>query len=111
MRHRTFPDAKKKEKLVQGEENFLVGRISAPLNCGAWCTVAGTTVHGIHSGYTKKSFGITLGTQKHSLGYKGYARTILRMSTSIKTDPDKQHTGTSTSLQKKISADVPGSKE
>ena len=44
-----------------GGGGISVGKISAPRSFGALCTVGGTTVLGIHSGYTTKYFVIPTG--------------------------------------------------
>ena len=93
-----------------GGENF-----STP-NFGALCTIAGTTVLGIHSGYTKKSFGIHTGYTKSFWDTQDtqekcfWTRTHIKTGTRIKTGPDMQHTGTSTSLQKKNVTADPGAR-
>ena len=84
-----------------GGGDFWVRKISAPPNVGALCTVAGTTVLGIHSGCTKKSFGIRTGNAKSFFGIHRIHIFFFGIRTGRKTDPGMQHTGTSTSLQKK----------
>ena len=58
-----------------GGRDFRVGKLSALPNISALCTVAGTTVLGIHSGHSKNLLRFTLGEQKHSVGYSGIHRT------------------------------------
>ena len=90
--------ASKGHGAIQGWENFWVGKISAAPNFGALCTVAGVRY--------------TAGTRKNLLGYSLGQKMILwdtphiqeknfGIRTRIKTDPDMQDTGTSTSLEKK----------
>ena len=71
----------------RGRENF-----GTP-NIGALCTVAGTTVLGIHSGDTKTSFGMHAGCTKPFFE--------IHRTQKEKLLADMQYTGTSTSQQKK----------
>ena len=87
------------------------GDLATPNVCvyGAWGIGVGTTVLGIPSGYATTLFWGTHGvhniipwdapdTQEHLLGIR----------TAIKTDPDVQYTGTSTSRQKEHVGCRPG---
>ena len=72
------------------------GNISAPPKFGALCTVAETTVLGIHNRYTKKSGGIQTVYTKSFFAIHRIQKKCFGMRTSINTDPGMQYTGTST---------------
>ena len=77
------------------------GEISAPQNLVPCVQLQEPQFLGCTADTQKTLLGSTLGTQNHSLGYTKYTRkNFFGVRTSIKTDPDMQYMGTSTSLQK-----------
>ena len=71
-------------------------------NFGALCTVAGTTVLGIHSGSTQKSVGKHTGYTKSFFRiHRIHSKTSFGIRTGINTDFDMQYRGTNTSRRKK----------
>ena len=72
---------------IFGWGKFWVGKFWAPPNFGALCTVAGTTIVGIHSGYTKNPSGVHRILKKICFGYALASRLILTCNSRAPVPP------------------------